>query len=48
MNRIPDLAVPYILHLVTASPTQDTEEHRQSPVPSDIALYVLSIRQKCY
>jgi hypothetical protein len=34
MNRTPDLAVPYILRLVTASLSPDTEKHRHlTPVP---------------
>jgi hypothetical protein len=34
MNLTPDLAVPYILRLVTTSPSPDTDEHRHpTPVP---------------
>jgi hypothetical protein len=41
MNRTLSLVVPYILRPVSASPSKDTEKHRQSPVPPDTALYIL-------
>jgi hypothetical protein len=41
MNRTLNLLLPYIHCLVTVSPSQDTEEHRQSLVHPDTALYTL-------
>jgi hypothetical protein len=41
MNRTLNLVVLYILRPVSASPSEDIEEHRQSPVPPDTALYFL-------
>jgi hypothetical protein len=41
MNRTADLLVPYIHPYVSASPSEDIEEHRQAPVPPDTALYIL-------
>jgi hypothetical protein len=48
MNRTPNLVVPYILRLVSASPSKDTEEHRQSPEPPDSALYAFQRHLKGY
>jgi hypothetical protein len=41
MNRTVNLLVPYILRLVTTSLSADTEEHRQSLVHPNTALYTV-------
>jgi hypothetical protein len=48
MNRTLNLVVPYILRPVSASPSEDIEEHRQPSMPPDTAGYTIQHRLKGY